>query len=186
MRVIAGSARGTRLIAPRGLLTRPTADRVREALFSIIQSRYELDGIDLLDICAGSGGFGIEALSRGAASCCFIDKSREAVKCLKWNLLATHVAERATLLEMDLLKALPMLAGRGSSFTIIFFDPPYSSELYTTVADRLTSLGLLAPGGMFIAEAATRNILPERMGALVKAERRIYGDTALELFASGD
>ncbi len=186
MRVIAGSARGTRLVASRGMRTRPTADRVREALFSIIQSRYDLDGVHALDICAGSGGFGIEALSRGAASCCFIEKSREAVTCLKRNLLATHLAERATILEMDLLRALPLLAGRGGSFAIIFFDPPYSSDLYPTVADRLASLGLLAPGGMYIAEAANRNVLPERMGPFVKAGRRVYGDTALELYISGE
>jgi 16S rRNA (guanine966-N2)-methyltransferase len=186
MRVIAGSARGTRLVAPRGMLTRPTADRVKEALFSIIHSRYRLDGAHVLDICAGTGGFGIEALSRGAASCCFIEKNREALKYLKQNLLATHCAERATLLEMDLLKALPLLAGRGSRYTIIFFDPPYASELYTTVTNKLSSLGLLAPEGLFIAESASRNILPERMENLVKIDRRVYGDTVLELYILGE
>jgi 16S rRNA (guanine966-N2)-methyltransferase len=186
MRVIAGSARGVRLVAPRGMLTRPTADRVREALFSIIHSRYELDGTHVLDMCAGTGGLGIEALSRGAASCCFIEKNREALKCLKQNLLATRCAERATLLEMDLLRALPLLAGRGSRYSIIFFDPPYASELYTTVTDKLSSLGLLAPEGLFIAESASRNVLPERMGYLVKTDRRVYGDTALELYILGE
>ncbi len=186
MRVIAGSARGTRLVAPRGMLTRPTADRVREALFSIIQSRYELNGAHVLDICAGTGGLGIEALSRGAASCCFVEKSREAIKCLKQNLLTTHCVERATLLEMDLLKALPLLAGRDRRYTIIFFDPPYASDLYSTVMLKLSSLELLALEGVFIAESATRNILPDLVGNFVKVDRRIYGDTSLELYVLGE
>lgn len=185
MRVIAGSARGIRLVAPRGILTRPTAARVREALFSIIQSRYDLEGANVLDICAGTGGFGIEALSRGAAFCCFIEKNRETLKCLKQNLLATRCAERATLLEMDLLRALPLLAGRDSRYSVIFFDPPYASELYITVTNKLSSLGLLAPEGLFVAESASRNVLPERMGCLVKIDRRVYGDTALELYVLG-
>jgi len=136
----------------------------------------------VLDICAGTGGLGIEALSRGAASCCFIEKNREASKCLKQNLLATHCSERATLLEMDLLKALPLLAGRGSRYSIIFFDPPYAAELYTIVMEKLSSLRLLVPEGLFIAESASRNVLPERMGNLVKFDRRVYGDTVLELY----
>jgi 16S rRNA (guanine(966)-N(2))-methyltransferase RsmD len=186
MRVISGSARGTRLVAPRGMRTRPTADRVREALFSIIQSRHGVDGASVLDLCAGTGGLGIEALSRGALSCCFVEKDREAVKCLRKNLLATHCTERATLLEMDLFRALPLLAGRGSRFSIIFFDPPYASELYTTVMHDLSSLGLLEPEGLFVAESAARSILPERTGSLVKSDRRVYGDTALELYVLGE
>jgi 16S rRNA (guanine(966)-N(2))-methyltransferase RsmD len=166
--------------------TRPTADRVREALFSIIQSRFELDGATVLDICAGTGALGIEALSRGASSCCFIEKGREAMKCLRENLLATRCADRATLLEMDLLRALPLLAGRGSRFSIIFFDPPYASELYMTVMRDLPSLGLLEPEGLFVAESAARTILPERTGRLVKSDRRVYGDTALELYVLGE
>ncbi|NVN89571.1 MAG: 16S rRNA (guanine(966)-N(2))-methyltransferase RsmD [Desulfuromonadales bacterium] len=186
MRVIAGSARGTKLVAPRGMDTRPTADRVREALFSIIQSRYELDGTHVMDICAGTGGLGIEALSRGASSCCFIENNREALKCLKQNLHATHCTARATVLEMDLLKALPLLAARGRCFSIIFFDPPYASELYTTVLDMLSTLELLCPGGLFIAESAIRNVLPEKMGNFIKADRRMYGDTALEMYILGE
>jgi len=186
MRVIAGSARGTRLVAPRGMVTRPTADRVREALFSIIQSRHELEGMQVLDICAGTGGFGIEALSRGALSCCFIEKDREALKCLRQNLQAAHCAERATLLEMDLQGALPLLAGRGRCFSIIFFDPPYASDLYLPVAHKISSTGLLAPEGLFIAESAARTILPDRMENLVKIDRRVYGDTALEMYILGE
>ena len=186
MRVIAGSARGVRLAAPRGLLTRPTADRVREALFSIIQSRYDLKDTHALDVFAGTWGLGIEALSRGAASCCFIENNRNALTCLRQNLSATRCSEQAQLLELDVRKALQLLADRNQRFNIIFFDPPYASELYTTVPERVCSLSLLDSGGLFCAECASRNPLPERMGDLVKIDRRIYGDTALELFALED
>ena len=186
MRVIGGIARGTGLLAPHGMLTRPTADRVKEALFNIIQSHCRLAGLGILDICAGSGALGIEALSRGAASCCFVEKNREAIRCLKRNLSATHMTERACILEMDIFKALTVLKTRGDSFAVVFFDPPYSSDLYAVVAEKLSSAELLAPGGLFVAEASARNALPESIGCLVKNDRRVYGDTALEFYVLGD
>jgi len=162
--------------------TRPTADRVREALFSILQCRCELDGARVLDICAGTGALGIEALSRGAASCCFIENDRNALASLKKNMNAVRCADRADLLELDALKALRLLAGRGDHFDIIFFDPPYASGLYKTIPEALINLSLLAAHGLFITESQSRNILPERMGCLMKLDRRVYGDTALDLF----
>lgn len=182
MRVIAGSARGTRLAAPRGMHTRPTADRVREALFSIIRSRFDLEGARVLDICAGTGSLGIEALSRGAASCCFIEKDRDALAVLKKNLSLTHFAEQAGLLEMEAVKALRMLAVRGEQFDIVFFDPPYASGLYVTVPEELCNLALLASGGLLIAESSSRSPLPDHLGRLIKNDRRVYGDTALEFY----
>ncbi|MEI6305617.1 MAG: 16S rRNA (guanine(966)-N(2))-methyltransferase RsmD [Deltaproteobacteria bacterium] len=182
MRVIAGKARGTRLVSPRGMHTRPTADRVREALFSIIGSRLELGGARIIDICAGTGSLGIEALSRGAGSCCFIERDRNAVAMLKRNLAATYYTEQADILEMDVNKGLKHLALRGESFDIFFFDPPYLSGLYTTTAETLCRNSLIVEGGLFIAEASARNILPDRLNNLVKDDRRIYGDTALEFY----
>jgi 16S rRNA (guanine966-N2)-methyltransferase len=182
MRVIAGNARGVRLEAPAGMHTRPTADRVREALFSIILSRRELAGAQVLDICAGTGGLGIEALSRGAAACWFIENNRQALASLKRNLTAARCAAQASVMEMDALKALRLLAGRSSRFDLVFFDPPYASELYSTVPVMLSDLSLLADGGLLVAECSARKVMPERSGGLVKADRRIYGDTALEMF----
>jgi 16S rRNA (guanine966-N2)-methyltransferase len=182
MRVIAGNARGIRLAAPRGMNTRPTADRVREALFSIIQSRFGLEGSRVLDICAGTGSLGIEALSREAASCCFIEHDRNAVALLKRNLIAAHCGERADILELDALKALRLLSVRGARFDIVLFDPPYASGLYNTVPEMLCSLSLLADEGLFIAESSTRNVLPDHLGNLAKDDRRVYGDTALEFY----
>lgn len=183
MRVIAGTARGIRLAAPRGMRTRPTADRVKEALFSIIQSRFDLTGSRVLDICAGTGNLGIEAMSRGAASCCFIENDRHALASLKQNLASARCAGQAETLEMDAAKALRLLAGRARRFDLVFFDPPYDSGLYATVPGMLSDLSLLAGGGLFIAESAARSVLPERWGSLVKCDRRVYGDTVLELYA---
>ncbi|HEY4743819.1 MAG TPA: 16S rRNA (guanine(966)-N(2))-methyltransferase RsmD [Desulfuromonadaceae bacterium] len=182
MRVIAGKARGTRLAAPPGMRTRPTADRVREALFSIIQSRFTLEGARVLDICAGTGSMGIEALSREAESCAFIEHDRNVAAVLKRNLTATHFSEQSQVLEMDVHKALRHLAGRKASYDLVFFDPPYASGLYATVPEALCSLSLLADGGVLVAEGAARNTLPEHLGPLAKYERRVYGDTALEFY----
>ncbi len=186
MRVIAGKARGTRLAAPRGMSTRPTADRVREALFSIVQSRFGLEGARVLDICAGTGSLGIEALSREAASCCFIEQDRNASALLKRNLIAARCGDRADILELDAPKALCLLSVRRARFDLVFFDPPYASGLYATVPEMLCSLSLLAGEGLFIAECSTRNVLPDHLGNLVKDDRRVYGDTALELYVLED
>ncbi|QEM68792.1 16S rRNA (guanine(966)-N(2))-methyltransferase RsmD [Geobacter sp. FeAm09] len=182
MRVIAGSVRGMRLAAPRGMQTRPTADRVREALFSIISSRRGLEEAQVLDICAGTGGLGIEALSRGAAFCCFVEHDRRVQAVLEKNLEVTGLAARSQLLTVDCLKAVRLLASQGRRFDVVFFDPPYASALYGTVPEALDNLHLLADDGLLVVECAARNPLPERVGALIKDDRRVYGDTALEFF----
>lgn len=182
MRVIAGSVRGTKLAAPRGMQTRPTADRIREALFSIITSRRELEQARVLDICAGTGSLGIEALSRGAGSGCFVEQDRRVLAVLERNLEATGFAARSQVVAVDCLKALRLLAAQGRRFDVAFFDPPYASALYTTVPEALGDLSLLADDGLLIVECAARNPLPERLGTLNRVDRRVYGDTALEFF----
>ena len=182
MRVIAGSARGTRLAAPPGKHTRPTADRVREALFSIIQSRFDLEDARVLDICAGTGSLGIEALSRGCAFCCFIESDRNALSALKKNLSKVRFDARADLFELDALKALNLLAARKDQFDIVFLDPPYASNLYLVVMETLCNRSLLKVGGLFVAESDIRNPLPDHVGKFVKCDHRIYGDTVLDLY----
>jgi 16S rRNA (guanine(966)-N(2))-methyltransferase RsmD len=183
MRVIAGSARGLRLTAPAGLQTRPTADRVKEALFSIIASRREMVGARILDICAGTGSLGIEALSRGAVFCSFIEQDRHVLAQLEKNLVKAGLAARGECLLLDALKGLKTLSLKGKTFDIVFFDPPYSSSLYSPVAGALSSLSLLAEGGLLVAECSARSPLADRCEALVKIDRRVYGETALEFFA---
>jgi len=182
MRVIAGSARGLRLTAPPGLQTRPTADRVKEALFSILVSRRDLAGARVLDICAGTGSLGIEALSRGAISCSFIEQDRHVLAILEKNLVRAGLDSRADCLLLDGLKGLNTLQRLGKKFDIVFFDPPYSSNLYGSIPEALSSLSLLSEGGLLVAECSARSTLPERYDTLVKVDRRVYGDTALEFF----
>ena len=182
MRVIAGSARGLKLAAPPGLQTRPTADRVKEALFSIIASRRDLAGAQVLDICAGTGSLGIEALSRGAASCCFIEQERPVLGILEKNLSKAGLAGRGECLALDAIHGLNRLSKQGKTFDIVFLDPPYSSGLYSTVPEALSSLLLLSDGGLLIAECSSRTPLSDRYGMLVRVDRRAYGDTALEFF----
>jgi len=182
MRVIAGSARGVRLSAPAGLKTRPTADRVKEALFSILASRQNLAGARVLDICAGTGSLGIEALSRGAASCCFIEQERPVLGILEKNLARSGLADRGECLALDAMIGLKRLSKQGKTFDIVFLDPPYSSSLYAAVSEALSSLLLLSNEGVLVAECSARSPLAERYGMLVRIDRRAYGDTALEFF----
>jgi 16S rRNA (guanine966-N2)-methyltransferase len=128
MRVITGTARGTKLVAPRGEATRPTTDRIKETLFNIIAPRLA-DGSLVLDLFAGSGALGIEALSRGAGYAVFVDNSPEARSCIERNLRQTKLQSRAAVLKGDLGSGLPYLNGiaaiKDKCFDIIFIDPPY-------------------------------------------------------------
>src|ERR1035437_1533899 len=116
MRVIAGTCRGKKLTAPSGVMTRPTSDRVKEALFSILASRIDFADVRVLDICAGTGSLGIEALSRGAGSCCFIECNLSVKAILEKNILVTCGNDRSEILNMDVVKALHVIACRGQSF----------------------------------------------------------------------
>jgi 16S rRNA (guanine966-N2)-methyltransferase len=182
MRVIAGSARGLKLSAPAGLQTRPTGDRVKESLFSIIASRRELVGARILDICAGTGSLGIEALSRGAVSCCFIEQDPAVVAVLQKNLIRAGLNDKAECLTLEALNGLNRLSKQGKKFDIVFFDPPYSSGLYAMVPDALNTLSLLSDGGLLVAECSSRTALVERYGMLARVDRRVYGESALEFF----
>lgn len=182
MRVIAGTCRGKKLSAPTGVTTRPTSDRVKEALFSILASRIDFTDVRVLDICAGTGSLGIEALSRGARSCCFIEYNISVKAILEKNILVTCCQDRSEILTMDAVKALHVIASRGQSFDLVFFDPPYDSELYTRVPEALDSSGVLTPGSILVAECSVRNPLLESYGRLKRFDRRVYGETALELF----
>jgi 16S rRNA (guanine966-N2)-methyltransferase len=182
MRVIAGSARGIRLQAPVGILTRPTSDRAREALFSIIQSRNDLHGSNVLDICAGTGALAIEALSRGASSATLIEVDMNALKTIRSNLTASKLINRAEVLNIDAFKALQALSKRNCCFNIIFFDPPYTSDLYKTIPEEISKLSLLCHDGMLIIESSSRNVLPEKILSFLKVDSRTYADSSLNFY----
>ena len=184
MRVIAGSCRGKKLLSPQGLATRPTSDRVKEALFNILSSQLDFTDIRVLDICAGTGSLGIEALSRGASSCCFVESERLVVSVLNKNLMATSAIVRSEVLNMDAVDAIQSCMKRGSQFDMAFFDPPYSSDLYNIVPQVIASSSILPSGSVLIIECSIRHRLPESYGCLKRFDRREYGETALGLFVS--
>ena len=180
MRVIAGTAGGLKLTTPAGTITRPTSDRVKEALFSILESADAVSNAQVLDLFAGSGALGIEALSRGANHVTMVDKSRPALETLRKNLQHTKLINRATILGLDALHALEQLIRQQARFDLILIDPPYNHGLHVKVLERLTTL--LAPTGLAVAETASRESLPERVGSCLLTDRRVYGDTALAFY----
>ena len=182
MRVIAGSARGRRLDAPRGRLVRPTADRVKEALFSILGSRVDLEGATLLDVFAGSGALGIEALSRGAAAVTFVEQEAAARRALSANLARCGLVERARILGQPAATALARLADDAACFDGVLMDPPYGQALADRTLARLGAGPLLSPGGWVAAEHHSEDHLAERYGTLWLTTAKRYGNTVVSLY----
>lgn len=186
MRIISGSARGKRLTSFTGEEIRPTPDRVREAVFSILGSRLgPIAGMRVLDLFAGTGAMAIEALSRGAASAVLVDNGKQAVKLIPANLRTCGMDERATFIRADALKTLPRLAD-NAPFDLVFLDPPYNRGLVLPVVTALSDFGLLAPGGLLCAETERQDEIPAKIGTLVRIDQRHYGSTAVHFFAHPD
>jgi 16S rRNA (guanine(966)-N(2))-methyltransferase RsmD len=176
MRIVAGQARGRKLVAPSGRDVRPTSDRVREALFSSLGAVVE--GARVLDLFAGSGALGLEALSRGAASAVFVDSSVRALDAVRRNLEATGFAERAQVVRGDALRVLDRLGSGTERFDLVFVDPPYRSDLRVSAPERLAARGLLGPGARVVLEHAAGADPPTIAGLRIIASKR-YGGTAL-------
>jgi 16S rRNA (guanine(966)-N(2))-methyltransferase RsmD len=170
------------LVSVPGSGTRPTADRVREALFDRLASRYGLCDRRVLDLFAGTGALGIEALSRGALSLVSVDNSRPALLAIRGNLKACGFEDRAQVLTGRVESLLPKLAARGLAFDGVFVDPPYGEGLALSTLAAVDSLGLLLPGGFASVESDRREPMPERVGSLARLRRDVYGDTVLALY----
>ncbi|MDH7479654.1 MAG: 16S rRNA (guanine(966)-N(2))-methyltransferase RsmD [Syntrophomonadaceae bacterium] len=180
MRVIAGSVRGFRLQAPPGQRTRPTADRVKEALFNIL-APY-LSDRRVLDLFAGSGALGIEALSRGAGRAVFVEKDAAALRALRANLASTGMVERAEVLPLDVSIAIKNLQDRDEKFDLVFLDPPYRQGLIDSTLEKLAARPLLAPHGLVVAESSEREPVPDVVAGFKCYRRETYGDTRLHFF----
>ncbi|HKV42286.1 MAG TPA: 16S rRNA (guanine(966)-N(2))-methyltransferase RsmD [Blastocatellia bacterium] len=150
MRVIAGVYKGRTLRTVRGLDVRPTSDRLRETLFNILGWRVADNR--MLDLCAGSGAVGIEALSRGAAHVTFVEESRRAVAAIKSNLASLGIDSGVEVLGREATSAIDWLVRTGARFDLIFLDPPYDSPLYSTLMKRIAAVELLAENGIIAVE----------------------------------
>lgn len=182
MRVIGGTARGRALLAPRGEQVRPTADRVREALFDIL--RGEVMDARVLDLFAGTGALAIEALSRGARCAVLVDSSRAAADTILRNLACAGVADRARLIARDWRAALPQMA--GERFTLVFLDPPYRmEEAYWQAARALNQRGMLEAGALIVMECDARQELAA-CPPFERVDARRYGQTWLGFFRRAD
>lgn len=177
-RIIAGSARGRRLSVPEGDVTRPTSDRVREALFSTVRSMTDLDGIAVLDLYAGSGGLGLEALSRGASRATFVERDRRALRCLRANIATTGV-EAARVLAGDVLRVLSTAA--PAPHDVVLLDPPYGLDPASLVdaLRRAVERGWVADEAIVVCERPTRAPEPAWPRGLERVARRPYGETCL-------
>lgn len=176
MRIIAGRFGSRRIEAPRGMETRPTLDMTRESLFNILQGR--LNGARVLDLFAGSGALGLEALSRGAEFAVFCDASRDAVQTVKRNLAALKAEDEARVISGDYTGALETLKRDGERFDLIFIDPPYSLQPESVLL-RVFTAGLLASDGLIVFERDARTTLPLPQGMELKRSRK-YGRTILD------
>ena len=183
MRVIAGRFGGRTLVAPAGSATRPTSDRVREALFSVLAS---VEGNAVLDLYAGTGALGIEALSRGAAHATFVENARPALLALRRNIHALGLEDVTTVLPIGVERALRTSAG-GEGFDLVFLDPPYALIRQGQFVDALAKAAerwltsSVRPGGRVILEHTSGEVAPLVSGITFE-ETRVYGDTALSFY----
>ena len=177
MRVITGSARGIRLKTPEGLETRPTADKVKEALFSVIQ--FEVEGRTVLDLFAGSGQLGIEALSRGAKRAVFVDAGKAAVALVKENLRRTKMTEQAMVLQSDYLS---YLSRCREKFGLIFLDPPYAEQFLEKSLEIIVEFDILSPGGIIVTERPEGKELTCDFEGYARSKDYRYGKTLVTLF----
>ncbi|HOD02981.1 MAG: Ribosomal RNA small subunit methyltransferase D [Firmicutes bacterium ADurb.Bin300] len=174
MRVITGTARGKRLKTLQGTDVRPTSDKTKEALFSIIQ--FDLEGTHVLDLFSGSGQLGIEAISRGAVHCVFVDLDKDSVKIIKENLKYTGFGAKSSIINTDALSYLSMC---DNKFDIVFLDPPYNSSLAVSALKLIDRV--LNKGAIVVCETSNDVVLPETVGGNA-VKRYKYGKTILSVY----
>lgn len=162
--------------------TRPTADMVKESIFNMLAGKVETKRV--LDVFAGSGSMGIEALSRGASFAVFMDKSYECCKIIKENLLHTKLSDRAEVYATDYIAGIKKLAQRGEKFDIIILDPPYNKNFIQEALKMLTNNDIMGNKSMVIAEHSIKDVLPEEVGGLKLCRTRKYGDTAVSIYVA--
>jgi len=183
VRIISGLAKGKRLATFSGRDIRPTPDRVREAVFSILRARLgSFEGRTVLDLFAGSGAMSLEALSRGASRAWMIDSGDQSARIVPTNLKSCSMEAQGIFIRAAVKAALPRLH-HEQPFDLVFLDPPYGKGLVPEVVTLISELHLLAPDGVLCAETAIEDEVPETLGQLVSIDFRRYGSTAVHFFA---
>lgn len=177
MRVITGSARGAKLKTLEGLATRPTSDRVKEAIFNILQ--FDIEGRRVLDLFAGSGQLAIEALSRGADYAVLVDQSADAVKVIKENLKKVRFDQSASVFQADYLR---YLSTTREKFDIVLLDPPYAENFLENALRKISEIDILTEGGIIVCERPREKVLPATVGNLICSKDYLYGKTAVNLY----
>ncbi|MBI5047385.1 MAG: 16S rRNA (guanine(966)-N(2))-methyltransferase RsmD [Deltaproteobacteria bacterium] len=184
MRIIGGTAKGRRLASFKGMSIRPTTDKVREAIFNILShpedDRFSFKNI--LDLFAGTGAMGIEALSKGAETVTFVDNDPKAVKIIKKNLDSCGFAERAVIIAKDVQSALKLLSKKGEKFDLIIIDPPYNSSLTGAALNHIDDNGFLNTDGIIVVESSKRIIWDGELKNIELCDRRKYGDTVVSFY----
>ncbi len=181
VRIIAGLARGRRLVAPKGMDTRPTPDRVKESLFSILGPR--VDGALVLDLFAGTGALGLEALSRGAAGAWFVEPDRAARAALEDNIEKTRLGP-TEVLPMPAVRAIKKLAAAGRQFDLVFIDPPFAQNAWDEALRELCGAGLLLPHGLVVCEHPSHGPAPKAPAGIAQVDTRAFGDVSLTFLAN--
>lgn len=180
MRVITGTARGRKLRELPGMETRPTTDKVKESIFNIIQ--FDIEGRRVLDLFGGTGQLGIEALSRGAAHCTFVDLRREAAAVIRENLQVTRLAGQARVVQGD---SLSFLASCREKFDLILLDPPYASGLLEKAVKEAAAIDILTENGIMVCESAADQVLPALEAPYEKGREYRYGKIKITLYQRG-
>ncbi len=179
MRVIAGEAGGVPLVAPSGTATRPTSDKLKGAIFSSLGDVGCTGRV--LDLFAGSGGLGIEALSRGADFCDFVDSAAAACRAIRVNLHKTKLADRTAVHQLAVARFVASAA--GAPYDLILMDPPYALAGLEALLAEVAVSGLVGPGTTLLVEHASRRTLPPRLGPMEAGRTRTHGDSAFTIFA---
>lgn len=180
MRVISGTARGTKLKSPTNQSVRPTLDRIKEDVFNILGP--SIYGAQVLDLFAGSGALGIEALSRGAEHCNFVDQSRESLSLTRENLALTRLQSKATLHQRGALEMLPTFANRSIQFDLIFIDPPYAWEQMESLLKNLQKYNIMGANAVVIVETDKAELLADTYGGLTKYREKTFATTKITFY----
>ena len=182
MRIVSGSAGGLHLKVPKGHKTRPTADQVREAIFNILVSRFSLEDVVILDLFAGTGALGLEALSRGARSAVFIDASPEARRVILENLKVTGFRQRGRLIRAYAAKGIKVVEEQQLLFDGVFLDPPYEEGLVDKTLRLLAASSILAPQAWVVVEHSHHEEGADAYSSLALTDRRRYGTTGVSFY----